>query len=100
MNHAPLNAPGPSVGVHPTRPRPSLRHLAQLAVLILTAALPACTEELAEFRRDPVIGHIPDEGFADPTYRPQIPHTATVWVPLRSRSGRGVAAAWTAPTPK
>ena len=82
MNHLPFISAVPSRGVHPTRARLSVRHLAQRAVLILTAALPACTEELAEFRRDPVIGHIPDEGFADPTYRPQIPHTATVWVPL------------------
>ena len=82
MNHAPLNAPGPSVGVHPKRARPALRHLARLAVLILTAVLPACTEDLVEFRREPVIGHIPEEGFADPRYRPRIPQTATVWVPL------------------
>ena len=78
VNPAPLNPPGPPAGAHPKPARGAFRHLARLAAAIVAVPLIGCDPE--DGRGDPVIGHIPAQGFADPAYQPQIPDTVTAGV--------------------
>ena len=79
MNSIPFTSRIPSADAHPTRTHQVLRHLTMLAVAIGAVGLLACVDP-EDGRGDPVIGHIPAQGFADPAYQPQIPDTVTAGV--------------------